>query len=90
MNLGLSDNSNNRGKWKSAAFDSAMHKAQKEADPSKRWSYLLKSEKIMMKDYAFIPLFQKGAAALQNPKVSGLIYKMALSSPYTFTYVDIK
>lgn len=90
LNLGLSDNSNNRGKWKSAAFDSAMHKAQKEADPSKRWSYLLKSEKIMMKDYAFIPLFQKGAAALQNPKVSGLIYKMALSSPYTFTYVDIK
>lgn len=90
LNLGLSDNSNNRGKYKSAAFDSAMHQAQKETNKEKRYQLLLKAEKILMNDYAFIPLFQKGAASLQNPDASGLIYKMALSSPYTFTYVKMK
>lgn len=90
LNLGLSNNSNNRGKYNNPKFDAAMKAAQKESDAYKRWNDLLKAEKIEMKDYAFIPLFQKGAAALQNPKTSGLIYKMALSSPYTFTYVQVK
>lgn len=90
LNLGLSNNSNNRGKFKNAQFDDVMHKAQKETNKYKRYKLLIKAEKILMENYAFIPLFQKGAAALQNPNTSGLIYKMALSSPYTFTYIKVK
>lgn len=90
LNLGLSDNSNNRGKWNNAAFDEVMHQAQVETDASKRWDELLKAEKIMMEDYAFIPLFQRGAATLQRTNKPGLVYKMAVGSPYTYTYIKIK
>ena len=90
LNLGLSDNSNNRGKWNNAAFDEVMHLAQVETDASKRWDELLKAEKIMMEDYAFIPLFQRGAATLQRTNKPGLVYKMAVGSPYTYTYIKIK
>ena len=41
-----------------------------------------------MDDNAYIPVFEKGTAALQNPKVKGLVHR-PVGVPYTFTYVEI-
>jgi oligopeptide transport system substrate-binding protein len=32
-------------------------------------------KKILLDDYAYIPVFEKGAATLQNPKVKNLVIK---------------
>ena len=48
----------------------------------------LDAEKIIMEDYAYIPVFEKGSATLQSSKVTGLV-NAAVGVPWTFTYVDI-
>lgn len=89
LNLLLTGNTNNYGKYSSAAFDQAMDNAKKSAsNPEKRWDYLIEAEKIAMEDYAFIPVFEKGSAVLQSQKVKNLIQK-PVGAPYDFTYVEI-
>lgn len=89
LNLLLTGNTNNYGKYSSAAFDQAMDNAKKSAsNPEKRWDYLIEAEKIAMEDYAFIPVFEKGSAVLQSQKVKNLIQK-PVGVPYDFTYVEI-
>ena len=89
LNLLLTGNTNNYGKYSSAAFDQAMDNAKKSAsNPEKRWDYLVEAEKIAMEDYAFIPVFEKGSAVLQSQKVKNLIQK-PVGVPYDFTYVEI-
>ena len=84
----LTNNSNNYGKYTSSAFDGKMEQAKQASDDAQRWTYLQEAEKIAMDDYAYIPVFEKGTAVLQNTKVSGLVHK-PVGVPYTFTYVDI-
>lgn len=88
LNLLLTNNSNNYGKYTSSAFDGKMDQAKQASDDTQRWTYLQEAEKIAMDDYAYIPVFEKGTAVLQNTKVSGLVHK-PVGVPYTFTYVDI-
>lgn len=89
LNLLLTGNTNNYGKYSSEAFDQAMDNAKKSAsDPEKRWEYLIEAEKIAMEDYAYIPVFEKGSAVLQNQKVKNLVQK-PVGVPYDFTYVEI-
>ena len=89
LNLLLTGNTNNYGKYSSAAFDQAMDNAKKSAsNPEKRWDYLIEAEKIAMEDYAFIPVFEKGSAVLQSQKVKNLIQK-PVGVPYDFTYVAV-
>ena len=88
LNLLLTNNSNNYGKYTSSAFDGKMEQAKQASDDAQRWTYLQEAEKISMDDYAYIPVFEKGTAVLQNTKVSGLVHK-PVGVPYTFTYVDI-
>lgn len=89
LNLLLTGNTNNYGKYSSTAFDQAMDNAKKSAsNPEKRWDYLIEAEKIAMEDYAFIPVFEKGSAVLQSQKVKNLIQK-PVGVPYDFTYVEI-
>lgn len=49
---------------------------------------MIDAEKIIMEDYAYIPVFEKGSATLQSSKVTGLV-NAAVGVPWTFTYVDI-
>lgn len=87
LNLLLSDNSNNYGKYNSKAYDAAMDKVTS-TDGTARWNAMIEAEKIGMDDYAYIPVFEKGTAALANTKVTGLIHR-PVGVPYTFNYVDV-
>lgn len=90
LNLLLTGNINNYGKYSNAAYDALIKKAQKATDTTTRWNDLVQAEQIAMKDYGYIPVFEKGGSALQKTNVSGLVYKVAVGSAYTFTYVEKK
>ena len=44
------------------------------------------TEKILLDDYVYIPIFEKGAATLQNPKVKNLVIKPCRT--ISFEYVE--
>ena len=48
---------------------------------------LYQAEDICMSEYAVIPVFQKGAASLQNKKYTGIVYEAALGSAFTFKFI---
>ena len=89
LNIFLTGNSNNFGKYSNAKVDSLMKQVQTESDLTKRWNLMLQVEKTAMDDVAYIPVFEKGAAALKAKNVKGLVHS-AVGVPYTFKYVTIK
>ena len=89
LNLALTDNSNNYGKYANAKFDALMEQIQKESDLTKRWDLMIQAEKVMMEDMAYIPVFEKGSAALKAKNVKGLVV-VPVGTPYTFKYVKLK
>ena len=89
LNLALTDNSNNYGKYANAKFDALMEQIQKESDLTKRWDLMIQAEKVMMEDMAYIPVFEKGSAALKVKNVKGLVV-VPVGTPYTFKYVKLK
>lgn len=87
LTMGISNNSNNYGKWSNSEFDALMDKVANESDASTRWQEMIDAEKILMDDLCFIPVFEKGSASLQNTKVKGLVIR-PVGVPYTFQYVS--
>ena len=89
LNLATTDNSNNYGKYTSAKYDALMEQIQKESDLTKRWDLMIQAEKVIMEDMAYIPVFEKGSAALKAKNVKGLVV-VPVGTPYTFKYVKLK
>ena len=89
LNLFLTGNQNNYGKYSNAKVDSLMKQVQAESDLNKRWDLMTQVEKTALDDLAYIPVFEKGAAALQAKNVKGLVHSPT-GTPYTFKYVTIK
>lgn len=82
MDLFVSDNmSNNNGRYKSAAYDELVNKADSGADAAdseKRWQDYVDAEKILVDtDPACIPLYQNGGAMMINPGVTGIDFHSA-------------
>ena len=89
LNLFLSGNQNNYGKYSNAKVDSLMKQVQTESDVNKRWDLMTQLEKTALDDLAYIPVFEKGAAALKAKNVKGLVHN-TVSTPYVFKYVTLK
>lgn len=88
LNLCISDNANNYGKYENAEYDALMDQVATETDVNVRWDTMLEAEKVAMEDLCYIPVFEKGTATLQDQKVTGLVQR-PVGVPYTFNYVDI-
>jgi len=87
LDLLVSTNGNNDGKYKSADYDALMDKAAKEIDPKTRFGYLHQAEDLLMNDTACIPLAYYNDFYLQSTKITG-----SWHSPYGywyFQYADI-
>lgn len=87
LGLLVSTNGNNGGKYKSAAYDSLIAKAESEKDPQTRSTYLHQAEDTLMADAACIPLAYYNEFYLINSNVTGYWH-----SPYGywyFQYADI-
>lgn len=87
LELLYSTNGNNDGKYNSADFDAAIDLSRSTVDPAERSAALHDAEKIMMEDYACMPLAYYNDFWLQNPQIVG-----SWHSPYGywyFMYADI-
>ncbi|WP_238928185.1 peptide ABC transporter substrate-binding protein [Catenibacterium faecis] len=87
LNLVSTGNSNNYGKYNNAKYDQLIATSTTERDAKKRWQMLYQAEDICMSEYAVLPVFQKGAASLQNKKYTGIVYEAALGSAFTFKFI---
>ena len=86
LTIALSTNSNNYGKWSNSEYDQLVGQVGIESNVTKRWQEMKDAEKILLDDYAYIPVFEKGAATLQNPKVKNLVIKPCRT--ISFEYVE--
>ena len=86
LTIALSTNSNNYGKWSNSEYDQLVGQVGVESNVTKRWQEMKDAEKILLDDYAYIPVFEKGAATLQNPKVKNLVIKPCRT--ISFEYVE--
>ena len=86
LTIALSTNSSNYGKYTNSELDALMDKVANESDANTRWQEMKDAEKILLADYAYIPVFEKGAAILQNPKVKNLVIKPCRT--ISFEYVE--
>ena len=73
--LFVTDNSYNRGRWTSEAYDSAVKSSAttNAGNPDARWQDLLDAEKIIMDQQGVIPVYQNVEAHLRAPKVKGVV-----------------
>ena len=86
LTMGISTNGNNYGKWSNSEYDQLVGQVGVESNVTKRWQEMKDAEKILLDDYAYIPIFEKGAATLQNPKVKNLVIKPCRT--ISFEYVE--
>ena len=86
LTMGISTNGNNYGKYTNSELDALMDKVANESDANTRWQKMKDAEKILLADYAYIPVFEKRAATLQNPKVKNLVIKPCRT--ISFEYVE--
>ena len=87
LELLMSTNGNNDGKYNSPEYDAMMKKAANEVDPETRFGYLHQAEDILMNDAACIPIAYYNDFYLQSSKITG-----SWHSPYGywyFQYADI-
>ena len=80
IELLYSTNGNNDGKYKSAAFDAAID-TSRVADQGEHFKALHEAEKIMMEDYACIPVAYYNDFWLQSPSLKG-----SWHSPYGYWF----
>ncbi|HWT73756.1 MAG TPA: peptide ABC transporter substrate-binding protein [Mobilitalea sp.] len=81
LELLVSTNGNNDGKYNSPAYDALMDKAAAEVDPQTRSGYLHQAEDTLMADAACIPIAYYNDFYLQSTKITG-----SWHSPYGFWY----
>ena len=82
LELFVSTNGNNDGKYNNPEYDEVMRKAAAEPDPVKRSQYVHQAEDIIMEDAACIPVAYYNEFWLQSPKIVGSWY-----SPYGYWYL---
>ena len=81
LELLVSTNGNNDGKYKNPAYDALMAKAAAEPNAKTRSGYLHQAEDLLMADAACIPIAYYNDFYLQSPKITG-----AWHSPYGYWY----
>ena len=64
LTMGISTNGNNYGKWSNSEYDQLVGQVGVESNVTKRWQKMKDAEKILLDGYAYILVFEKGAATL--------------------------
>ncbi|MBS4212144.1 MULTISPECIES: peptide ABC transporter substrate-binding protein [Neobacillus] len=91
MDLFLTGGQNNRMSYSSAKYDELVKAAQTTlgAKADERWKALHDAEKVLLEDdAAIVPMYQRAANILVNPKVKGLVTH-AMSPDMDFQHVKI-
>ena len=82
LELLVSTNGNNDGKYNNPEYDNLIRQAAQETDPVKRSQYMHQAEDILMNEAACIPVAYYNEFYLQSPKITGSWF-----SPYGYWYL---
>ena len=85
LTLYNSTNSNNDGKYSNPEFDAILEQITNENNVDARWQLMIQAEKMLMDDYAMVPIFEKGGTALMNTDYEGLVIRV--TGPNVLKYV---
>ncbi|KRN03299.1 ABC-type oligopeptide transport system, periplasmic component [Levilactobacillus senmaizukei DSM 21775 = NBRC 103853] len=91
LQIPVSSNSLNYGKWSNKEYDELIDKAQNQdaGQPEVRWQDMIKAAKMLNKTQSFTPLYQANYAYLQRNTVKGIIHNTAGTQwSYKYAYIQ--
>lgn len=89
LELFQTENGNNTSGYSNEEFDTLIDQARVEVnDLSGRWDKLLEAEKILMKDAAIGPIYQRANAVLQKDYVEGIAEHL-VGADYTYKWASV-
>ncbi|WP_105956857.1 peptide ABC transporter substrate-binding protein [Apilactobacillus quenuiae] len=88
MSLMTTNNGYNHGGWSNKQYDNLMHQATNSDanNYNKRWSDMVKAQKLMLNDQAIVPLYQLVSPQVLKNRVQGVNYYPS-GGNYDFRYV---
>ncbi|MCT3573862.1 peptide ABC transporter substrate-binding protein [Levilactobacillus brevis] len=91
MQIPVSSNSLNYGKWSNQTYDKLIDRAQNAdaGNAEARWQDMVKASQLINKTQSFTPLYQADYAYLQRPGVKGIIHNTA-GTQWSYKYAYIK
>lgn len=78
LDLFVTGQSYNRGKWSNAEYDALIAKSKNNPDFEARVQDLIKAEKIMIEDQGIAPLYYRTRLSLLKPYVKGAAWNTTL------------
>ncbi len=66
-------NENNRGRFRSDAYDAAIRKAQATADPRQRMDAMAAAERILLDDAGILPTSEAGSVYVHSKRLTGIV-----------------
>ncbi|WP_367296204.1 peptide ABC transporter substrate-binding protein [Levilactobacillus yonginensis] len=91
LQIPVSSNSLNYGKWSNKQYDQLINKAQNQdaGQPEVRWQDMIKAAKMLNQTQSFTPLYQANYAYLQRRTAKGIIHNTA-GTQWSYKYAYIK
>ncbi|MFC6206964.1 peptide ABC transporter substrate-binding protein [Levilactobacillus tongjiangensis] len=91
LQIPVSSNSLNYGKWSNKQYDQLINKAQNQdaGQPEVRWQDMVKAAKMLNQTQSFTPLYQANYAYLQRNTAKGIIHNTA-GTQWSYKYAYIK
>lgn len=91
LQIPVSSNSLNYGKWSNKQYDQLIDKAQNQdaGQPEVRWQDMVKAAKMLNQTQSFTPLYQANYAYLQRNTAKGIIHNTA-GTQWSYKYAYIK
>ncbi|WP_414054068.1 peptide ABC transporter substrate-binding protein [Macrococcus equi] len=93
VDLWVTKGAHNQTGWSNKEFDQLVKDAKGPllSDTAKRWDAMAKAEDIVLKDAAFAPVYQRGAARLVQPYVKNfVIHKFGGDTTLKNAYIEKK
>lgn len=91
LQIPVSSNSLNYGKWSNKRYDALIDKAQNQdaGNDEARWQDMVQAAKLLNKTQSFTPLYQANYAYLTRSDVHGIIHNTA-GTQWSYKYAYIK
>lgn len=65
-------NENNRGRYRSAAYDEQVAIAQRETDPQRRWAAFAEMQRLLIEDAPLLMSYENAIPYVQHPQLQGV------------------
>lgn len=79
--LFYSHNMNNRGRYRSDAYDRWVERAQASIEPGERMAAFAAMQRLLYEDVIIVPLYERGRTYVQHPRLSGVVRRAIGGDP---------